>query len=126
MIEESVQRGESAPTTERDLLARIEEELARLRECRPALDGVIDRAAGIIVSHLACRRSRVIVLRIGLGGRPKYIFRSLNERGATYVINPVVWSCSCPAYHRTGGPCKHVLAAFVMYRVASPLPPVAE
>jgi hypothetical protein len=105
------------------MLERIEEEIDRLRECRPALDGVTDRAAGIIVAHLACRRSRVIVVRIGLGGRPKYVFRSLNERGATYVINPVIWSCSCPAYHRTGGPCKHVLAAYVLHRVARPLLP---
>jgi uncharacterized Zn finger protein len=84
---------------------------------------VIDRAAGILVTHLACPNQRVILVRIGLGGRPKFIFRSLNERGATYVINPVVWSCSCPAHHRTGGPCKHTLAAYVLWRVAGPVQP---
>jgi hypothetical protein len=126
LIERRIPQQDAASTPELDTLGRIEAELARLRECRPALDGVTDRAAGIIVAHLACRRSRVIVVRIGLGGRPKYIFRSLNERGATYVINPVVWSCSCPAYHRTGGPCKHVLAAYILYRVARPLLPAED
>ncbi len=116
MLERSIAQDHAAQTPELDTLGRIEAELARLRECRPALDGVIDRAAGIIVAHLACPDQRVIVVRIGLGGRPKFLFRSLRERGASYVINPVIWSCSCPAYHRTGGPCKHVLAAYVLYR----------
>lgn len=121
MIERRIAQQDVAPNPEQDdLLARIEEELARLRECRPALDGVVDRAAGIIVSHLACPKQRVILVRIGLGGRPKYIFRSLNERGATYVINPVCWSCSCPAYHRTGGPCKHTVASYILWRSARP------
>ncbi len=99
-------------------LERIEEALDRLREARPALSGVIDRAAGILVTHLACPDQRVIVVRIGLGGRPKFLFRSLNERGAVYTVNPLVWSCLCPAFHRTEGrrPCKHVLAAYVLYR----------
>jgi hypothetical protein len=102
------------------LLERIEEVIARLRAKRPDLDYLIDRATGIITTHLACRQQRVVVIRIGLGGRPKFLFRSLNELGATYVINPSVWSCTCPAYHRTGGPCKHVLSAWIMWSVARP------
>lgn len=103
------------------VLERIEEEIHRLRERRPALEGVLDRATGIITTHLACRRQRVIVVRVGLDGRYKFLFSSLRDKGATYVINPSLWSCSCPAHHRTGGPCKHSIAAYVLWRAARPL-----
>jgi hypothetical protein len=109
---------EEAVERERELLEKIEEEIARLRQQRPALEMVIDRATGIITTHLACRRQRVIGVRVGLGGRYKFVFRSLRELGASYVIAPGVWSCTCPAHHRTGGPCKHALAAYVLWRAA--------
>ena len=125
MAERSLAHDRALNTSpENMLLDRIEYEIGRLRERRPALDAVIDRAASIIVAHLACPRQRVIRVRIGLGGRAKFLFRSLNDRGATYVISPSVWSCSCPAYHRLEGrrPCKHTLAAYVLWRAAQPEP----
>ena len=125
MAERSLPHDRALNTSpENILLDRIEYEIGRLRGRRPALDAVIDRAASIIVAHLACRRQRVIRVRFGLGRRYKFLFRSLNDRGATYVISPSVWSCSCPAYHRTEGrrPCKHALAAYVLWRAAQPEP----
>lgn len=104
-----------------DPLERIEEEIARLREMRPALDYLIDRATDILLTHLSCPRQRVIRVRVGLDGRPKFLVASLNERGATYVINPLLWACSCPAFHRRGRPCKHSLAAYVLWRAAQPM-----
>ncbi len=72
MTQESVPLDAGASTPEQAMLGRIEEELSRLREKRPALDGVIDRAAGIIVTHLSCPRQRVIRVRYGLNGRYKF------------------------------------------------------
>ena len=112
----SVVHGAHRPPLDK-IADRIEEEIARLRKKRPHLDVVIDRAAGILATHLSCPKQRVIVVRIGLGGRPKFLVNSLSESGATYVINPVVWSCTCPAAHcRPGRPCKHVLSAYILWQ----------
>jgi hypothetical protein len=109
------------PSTPGSVLERIEEEIHRLREKRPYLDDIIDRATNILLTHLSCPRQRVIRVRVGLDGRPKFLVASLNERGATYVINPLLWACSCPAFHRRGRPCKHSLAAYVLWRAAQPV-----
>ena len=114
----------STPTPLDRVMDRIEEELARLRKKRPALEVHIERAESILVNHFALktskRRPQLIRVRIGLGGRPKFLVRSLNERGATYAIAPNIWSCSCPSYHRRGAACKHVLASYVLYQAAQP------
>jgi transcriptional regulator NrdR family protein len=107
-------------TPEEIFLEKIEWEISRLREKRPALSDRIDRAVDILLTHLSCPGQRVVCVRVGLGGRPKFVFKSLNERGASYIVNPSVWACSCPAFHRRGGPCKHSLAAWLLWRVAQP------
>ncbi len=50
----------------------VEAELARLRAARPALHSRIERAESIIVTHLSCRRARVIRVRVR-GGRPRFL-----------------------------------------------------
>ena len=105
------------------ILDRIEEELARLRRKRPALEETLGRAERILVTHFAVKSNRgtqLIRVRIGLDGRAKFLFSSLRDRGATYVINPSIWACTCPAYHRRGGPCKHSLAAYGLWQAGQP------
>jgi hypothetical protein len=49
---------------------RLERELGRVRAARPALCSRVSRTEGIIVTHLSCRRQRVIRVRVR-DGRPR-------------------------------------------------------
>ncbi len=103
------------------LLDRIEAEIARLRDKRPALDDRIDRAANILVTHLACPRQRVIRVRVVRNGKAKFLVDGA-LRGSVYVVDPGSWSCSCPDYHRSGlAVCKHGLACYVLWRASRPM-----
>lgn len=116
---ESVAQPAPTPTTPREAIVEcIEQELSRLRQRRPHLDRRIERATNLLVVHLSSPSS-VIRIRVGAGG-PRFLVASLNDRGAVYSVDPETWSCSCPAAHRYKGPCKHVLSAYVLWRVAQP------
>jgi SWIM zinc finger len=95
----------------------VEEELARLREKRPGLVSRIDRASHLLVVHLSDPRSGTIRVRVGADRRPRFVVRLLTSPGL-YVIDPKVWSCSCPDFHRRDAVCKHVLAAWCLKRAA--------
>jgi hypothetical protein len=100
------------------LLDRIEAEIGRLREKRPALSDRIDRAANILVVHLACPRQRPIKVRVR-DGRPRLLVNGTG--GRVYVVEPRSWSCSCPDYHRAGlGACKHGIACYLLWRASQP------
>ncbi len=104
---------------------RIEQELDRLRAARPALAARIDRAGNILVTHLSCRRSNVIRVRVGADG-PRFLVSSASSKGAVYVVDPASWACSCPDAHRHGRGCKHALACWALWRAsARPALPVA-
>jgi hypothetical protein len=102
------------------IAGRVEEELERLRELRPALDARIGRASTILVGHLSSRGARILKVRIGADRRPRVLVASTSPRagGAIYVVDPTDWSCSCPDYNRRGGEgvCKHAIAAYVLWR----------
>ena len=105
-------------TPEQDMLDRIEEEIHRLRETRPALSDRIDRATHILVTHLACPRQRPIRVRVR-DGRTRFLVTG--SGGAIYVVEPRSWSCTCPDYHRNGfGACKHGIACYLLYRASKP------
>lgn len=117
MIDRSVAPPEAHPNPLDRIAARVEEEIARLREKRPHLEERIDRAAGIIVQHLACRRQRTIRVRLH-AGHARFLVDGSN--GTVYSITPTDWSCSCPDHHRRGGICKHGIAAYLVWRAAQP------
>ncbi len=87
---------------------RVERELERLRAARPALSSRISRAENILVTHLSCRRQRVIRVRGGGDGRARFLVEG--SGGAVYVVDPRSWECSCPDAHRRGRGCKHSIA----------------
>ncbi len=99
---------------------RIEQELDRLRRfadaARPALATRIDRAGDILVTHLSCRRSNVIRVRVGADG-PRFLVSG--SGGAVYVVDPASWECSCPDAHRRGKGCKHALACWALWRASA-------
>ncbi len=97
---------------------RIEQELDRLRAARPALAARIDRAGNILVTHLSCRRSNVIRVRVGADS-PRFLVSSASSKGAVYVVDPANWSCSCPDHHRRGAVCKHALACWALGRASA-------
>ena len=80
---------------------RVELEIDRLRTKRPHLEDRIDRASGIIVQHLACRRQRVIQVRIGASGQNTFLVNG--SKGAAYTVG-----------------CKHSLAAYILRRAVMP------
>lgn len=113
----------SAPSTVRtDILDRIadrvELEIERLRRKRPHLEERIDRAAGIIVTHLACPRSRLILVRIGASGQTTFLVNG--TKTTPYEVDSVNWSCTCPDHEYRGKGCKHSLAAYILRRAALP------
>lgn len=108
-----------SPETANALLDRIEQEIDRLKRHRPQLKARITKASNILVAHLAGRPAMPVVrVRISKTGRPRFLFSSLTGNGATYVVDANTWTCSCPAAHRYEGPCKHGLAAWVLWRVS--------
>ncbi len=94
----------------------VEQELARVRAARPSLSSRISRAEGIVVTHLSCKRQRVIRVRVS-GGRPRFLVNG--SGGAVYVVNPSDWSCTCPDHHRRGAGCKHALACWALWRASA-------
>lgn len=94
----------------------VEQELARVRAARPSLASRIARAEGILVTHLSCRRQRMIRVRVS-GGRPRFLVSG--SGGAVYVVNPSDWSCTCPDHHRRAAGCKHALACWALWRASA-------
>ena len=107
------------PTPASGLWDRLERELARLREKRPALLKRISRAENLLVTHFACPRQRVIRARCR-EGRVRFLVKG--SGGAVYAVEPETWGCSCPDAHRRGKGCKHALAVYVMVRASKPAP----
>ena len=98
------------------LAERVERELERVRAARPALSSCIGRAENILVTHLSCRRQRVIRVRVGAAGAR---FLVNGSGGAVYVVDPADWSCTCPDVHRRGKGCKHALACWALWRASA-------
>ena len=94
---------------------RIERELERVRAARPALSSRVSRAEGIVVTHLSCRRQRLIRVRVR-DGRPRFLVSG--SAGAVYVVEPESWGCSCPDHHRRGKGCKHSIACWALWRAS--------
>ena len=101
------------------IAASVERELARVSAARPGLASRVERAGDIVVTHLSCRRQRVIRVRVR-DGRARFLVSG--SGGAVYVVDPASWSCSCPDYHRRGAGCKHALGCYVLARVSRPAP----
>jgi SWIM zinc finger len=100
------------------LSLRIEEELARLYTARPELSDRIDRASSLVVRQLASPpRLRCIRVRVGRAGA-RFLVDSSTTPGATYVVDPNRWRCSCPDHHRRNAACKHSLAAWLLWKVS--------
>ena len=95
---------------------RVEQELERVCAARPSLASRVSRAEGIIVTHLTCRRQRVIRVRVR-DGCPRFLVSG--SAGAVYVIDPATWECSCPDAHRRGKGCKHALACWALWRASA-------
>ena len=95
-----------------ELIAKaVEAELNRLRAARPSLALRIDRAGNILVTHLSCRRRRVIRVRVGADGKQHYLVNG--SGGNVYSVN-ADFSCSCPDAHRRGKGCKHSIAVWAL------------
>ncbi len=86
----------------------VEQVLERLKAARPHLVERIARAENILVTHLSCRRQRVLRVRV-CDGRARFLVSG--SKGAVYVVDPTTWSCSCPDHHRRGAGCKFSVAA---------------
>ena len=95
---------------------RVEAELGRLRAARPHLAPRISRAENILVTHLSCRRQRLIRVRANADGAR---FLVSGSEGAVYVVDPASWGCSCPDAHRRGKGCKHALACWALWRASA-------
>ena len=95
------------------IAGRVEAELERLRAARPRLASRVSRAENILVTHLSCRRQRVIRVRVR-DGRPRFLVSG--SGGAVYVVDPAGWSCMCPDFHRHGKGCKHSIACWALWR----------
>ena len=68
------------------------------------------------MTHLSCRRQRVIRVRVR-DGRTRFLVSG--SGGAVYVVNPADWSCSYPDHHRRGAGCKHALACRALWRASA-------
>src|SRR4051812_46389457 len=106
-----------AVNRKRRIAEYVEDELERLRDLRPRLESRIARAAHLLVVHLSDPRQGTIHVRVSADRRPRFVVRSLTSPGL-YVVDPEVWSCSCPDFHRRGAACKHALAAWCLKRAA--------
>lgn len=103
---------------------RVERELERVKAARPALASRVERAGNILVTHLSCRRQRLIRARVNGDGTR---FLVSGSGGAVYVVRPQTWECSCPDAHRRGKGCKHALAVWALVRAsARPAPRLRE
>ena len=118
MTNRSLAPTQAQPNPRDAVLDRIERELHRLRDQRPGLEDLLDRAANILVTHLSCPKSRTVRVRIAASGRRSFLVAG--SHGAVYSVDPSDWSCSCPDAHRRGKGCKHSLVAYVLHRAAKP------
>jgi hypothetical protein len=118
LSEDSLPAPAQSSTRKEFLAGQVEAELDRLRAARPALADRIDRAAGILLLQLSSPpRMRPIRCRVGAMG-PKFLVSSGRERGATYVLRPHTWACSCPDQHRTGlRACKHSISCWILWKI---------
>ncbi len=94
----------------------VERELSRLSAARPGLASRVERAGNIVVTHLSCRRQRVIRVRVR-EGRARFLVSG--SGGAVYVVDPSTWSCTCPDHHRRGAGCKHSIACWALWRASA-------
>ena len=94
----------------------VERELSRVAAHRPGLASRAERAGNIVVTHLSCRRQRVIRVRVR-DGRARFLISG--SGGAMYIVNPGDWSCSCPDHHRRGAGCKHSIACWALWRASA-------
>ncbi len=94
----------------------VERELSRVSAARPGLASRVERAGNIVVTHLSCRRQRVIRVRVR-EGRARFLVSG--SGGAVYVVDPGNWSCSCPDHHRRGAGCKHSIACWALWRASA-------
>jgi hypothetical protein len=119
MQDQSTPQDASHASAARERLAEaIEWELEKLREARPALESRLDRASGLLVTQVSCPpRSRPVRVRVH-GEKAWFLVNSLASAGAVYSVDPANWRCSCPDFNRRNQACKHVLAAYVLKRVA--------
>jgi hypothetical protein len=111
----------AVPSIPQELLAeRVEAELDRLRDARPALADRLDRAAGILLLQLSSPpRLRPVRVRISKDGTAKFLVNSATVGGGVYVVDPKRWECNCPdAHRRLGKGCKHSITCYVLERVA--------
>ena len=116
MIDQSLAQP-AHPSSPEGIAERVERELSRIRKARPHLAARIDRAANLLVTHLSCRRQRLIRARVGRDGRIALLVAG--SGGAVYLVSPGDWSCSCPDYHRRGKGCKHGLACYALWRASA-------
>ena len=79
-----------APERLETIAEAVERELERLKAARPHLAGRIERAENILVTHLSCRRQRLVRVRVR-DGRPRFLVSG--SGGAVYVIDPASWEC---------------------------------
>ena len=99
---------------------RAEAELRRVRAARPHLRSRCERAEGILVSHLACGGSGVVI-RARVRGGELVGFLVRGSGGSVYRVEPWgSWRCSCPDHHRRGKACKHALACWALWRAGRP------
>ena len=103
------------PSVVETIAERVERELERVRRARAALSSRVERAGNILVTHLSCRRQRLIRVRVA-GGRARFLVSG--SGGAVYVVDPRSWECSCPDHHRHGKGCKHALACWALWRAS--------
>ena len=69
------------------------------------------------MTHLSCRRQRVICVRSNAAGA-RFLVASQGSKGVVYVVDPTSWSCSCPDHHRRGAACKHSIACWALAKAA--------
>ncbi len=99
------------------LAEAVEHELDRLRAARPILASRISRAENILVTHLSCKRQRLIRVRIGASGQARFLVNG--SGGVVYAVDPEGWQCSCLHAHRRGKGCKHALACWALWRASA-------
>jgi hypothetical protein len=97
------------------LAQAIETELNRLRAARPGLSSRISRAENILVTHLSCKRQRVIRVRVAANGKQHFLVNG--SHGKVYEVNAKTFSCSCPDANQPGKGCKHSIAVWALSRI---------
>lgn len=100
-----------------DVVGRVEVELERLKEKRPALRSRVERAEHIIVIQLSVSNGlRPIRVRLKSCGGHVYEVRSGSKLRRCYEVDPNARSCTCPDYSKRGAVCKHGIACYALGR----------